>query len=561
MRRASTAVLCMSFITLLLAGLPQGALAAEFTVNTTADGSDSNLADAFCDADPGTPGQQCTLRAAIEQTNAQPGPDTVILPAGTYTIDSPTFPHHTVSDDLIIDGGGAATTTVNQDEANRIFEVAAGVKLDLRDVTVRDGVLAAPGGGIINHGTLILRRSTVKGNTAFGDDGGGIYASATATRTAVIDSVIGTPGLPNVALGAGADNPGGRGGGIGVEGGRLDVRRSLVEANEANEDTVFNVNGGGLYVQNTDDPVTIMDSTLRGNKANEGSGGGISYNDFGEDASLLIEGSTLSGNQANPCGGGIEGGGTSMTIVNSTISGNTTGNSGGGLCVEGAEIVHTTIAGNSSGFSNGIRARGSDTTTITGSILDNPGFNANCGEDPGATIASGGSNIDSGSSCGFPPGQSNIDPLLRGLKDNGGPTFTRALRPASPAIDAAAGGTAPARDQRGVPRGPDIGAYELARCGGLIVNRVGTSGRDELQGTSGLDGFLLFGGRDTAAGRGGKDAICGGPGSDTLRGGVGNDRLYGGPGSDLLVGGPGTGDLCVGGPGPDRLRGCERREG
>src|SRR5687767_9041399 len=105
MRRASTAVLAMTIISFLLAGLPQGALAAEFTVNTTADGEDLSTADPICDASV-APGRQCTLRAAIEQTNARPGRDTVILPSGTYTIDSGSFFHHTVSDDLIIDGGG-----------------------------------------------------------------------------------------------------------------------------------------------------------------------------------------------------------------------------------------------------------------------------------------------------------------------------------------------------------------------------------------------------------------------------------------------------------------------
>ena len=65
-----------------------------------------------------------------------------------------------------------------------------------------------------------------------------------------------------------------------------------------------------------------------------------------------------------------------------------------------------------------------------------------------------------------------IDPLLGPLQDNGGPTFTQALDPASPARDAGASdatcgfGSTPYLDQRGVsrPQGVacDAGAFELA---------------------------------------------------------------------------------------------------
>ena len=44
------------------------------------------------------------------------------------------------------------------------------------------------------------------------------------------------------------------------------------------------------------------------------------------------------------------------------------------------------------------------------------------------------------------------DPLLGPLADNGGPTFTHALLPGSPAIDAASTNWCPDTDQRGVTR-------------------------------------------------------------------------------------------------------------
>ena len=58
----------------------------------------------------------------------------------------------------------------------------------------------------------------------------------------------------------------------------------------------------------------------------------------------------------------------------------------------------------------------------------------------------------------------NTDPLLGPLADNGGPTFTQALLPGSPAIDAGVAVAGVTTDQRGVPRpqgtAPDIGAFE-----------------------------------------------------------------------------------------------------
>jgi hypothetical protein len=55
--------------------------------------------------------------------------------------------------------------------------------------------------------------------------------------------------------------------------------------------------------------------------------------------------------------------------------------------------------------------------------------------------------------------------VLGPLQDNGGPTWTHALLPGSPAIDRGEAGQCPATDQRGVSRpqgaGCDLGAFEL----------------------------------------------------------------------------------------------------
>ena len=182
------------------------------------------------------------------------------------------------------------------------------------------------------------------------------------------------------------------------------------------------------------------------------------------------------------------------------------------------------------------------------------------------------------------------DPAFNGGLLNQALTF--ALQAGSPAINKgdpnANGACDPsdagvAEDARGVPRTTggrcDIGAYELAKCHGLLVNRVGTNQDDtgtttELKGTAGADGYLglagddlLLGGRgndgmcggtgnDDLSGGGGKDALLGSDGKDALRGGKSKDLLIGGKGKDHLEGGPGH-DVCNGGPGHDTASGCK----
>ena len=56
--------------------------AASLTVNDTADRVDSQVGNGECRTSAGT----CTLRAAIQEANALPGPDTITVPTGTYAI-------------------------------------------------------------------------------------------------------------------------------------------------------------------------------------------------------------------------------------------------------------------------------------------------------------------------------------------------------------------------------------------------------------------------------------------------------------------------------------------
>ncbi|PYJ20253.1 MAG: hypothetical protein DME99_10485 [Verrucomicrobia bacterium] len=103
--------------------------------------------------------------------------------------------------------------------------------------------------------------------------------------------------------------------------------------------------------------------------------------------------------------------------------------------------------------------------------IGNTILNNNSGASIDGTISSHGYNIssdDGGSNLTGPGDQINTDLMLGPLQDNGGPTFTHALLPGSPAIDAGDPNFAPPPfyDQRG-PRFRrvfngriDIGSFE-----------------------------------------------------------------------------------------------------
>ncbi len=75
-------------------------------VNTTSNLSDSNINDGLCDIDLNTPGEQCSLRAAIEEANHRPGFDIInfnILPRGSEQTISPLSPLPTITAAVDID--------------------------------------------------------------------------------------------------------------------------------------------------------------------------------------------------------------------------------------------------------------------------------------------------------------------------------------------------------------------------------------------------------------------------------------------------------------------------
>jgi CSLREA domain-containing protein len=493
-----------------LASQPKTAVAPSrtFTVNSTADASDSNPGDGVCSASG-----PCTLRAAVEDANNDSGLTAVVVPAGTYTLTLGEL-QVTAPSGMDITGSGQNLTVVDGGNASRVFHVGdgsgtgngslvtlsslgvahglgpvdgssnpengGGVLIDGNTSALLDGVAVhdssttidganslGSGGGIADSGQLWLLNSHVYGNTA-NASGGGVFVDGAAQLEGVtIDHNTADANGPGLFGGGGVDNNG-----------TTTIAGSALSSNSA----PF---GGGLSNHGNGQ---VSRTTVDGNTATAGSGGGID-----NETSLSIVVSRVSHNSATLDGGGIFHFATSLDVQRSTIDGNSAGGDGGGVAADSQGVVLTddTLAGNAaSGTGGGVVAHWPVTlrnVTLAGNgggggigARDNGGENPqivtqdsivaanNGGNCDGALgVRSRGHNVDSDGSCTLagPGDVSNRDAHLGALNPNGGPTPTMALLVNSPAIDGGDGECA-AVDQRGVsrPQGPgcDIGAFELA---------------------------------------------------------------------------------------------------
>ncbi len=255
----------------------------------------------------------------------------------------------------------------------------------------------------------------------------------------------------------------------------LTVLDSLVTGNTASG------SGGGISMGTLGSgSLVVQNSTIAGNIATTGQGGGIDANN---DGSLTILNSTITGNQATAGqGGGIWtklAAGSTVTVQSSTIAGNSSALSGGGLYAANGSgtlaVESTIIAGNTDASATAPDVFGIGPTNLAHSLVgDNTGSGLT--EAPiGAPDASG--NLIGGPTNGI------IDPGLGSLADNGGAVPTMALLTGSPAIDTGSNPAGLATDARGAPyarvagAAADMGAYEVQTA--LMV----TSAEDRLDAT------------------------------------------------------------------------------
>ena len=240
-----------------------------------------------------------------------------------------------------------------------------------------------------------------------------------------------------------------RGGGVLNQNSTLWLTRVRIFENRA-----ANTGGG---VDNFGGTLNIVDSTIANNQAAHG--GGVFSDNI-----LFVYRSVFTGNSASDTGGAIDNN-LQAGLYNLTISGNSAasdalGQGGGGIFSDGEiQLNNVTLVNNAGrgGFMNQSTARVSNTIFAQNDDL-------NCvGTSP---IVSEDNNLDDDGSCGLTKtGDLTVpDARIDVLANNQGLTWTHALLPDSPAVDAGSNSTCLAFDQRGAARPADGNEDGVAVC-------------------------------------------------------------------------------------------------
>jgi CSLREA domain-containing protein len=259
--------------------------AETFTVNLITDVVDALLTDGICDTNLGTAGDQCSLRAAIQQANANAGANTIVLPGGTYVLTRAGTSENAavtgdldITDALTINGAGAHATVLEAAGLDRGFEIRSPAAVTIKGLTIQGG----------NPGN---------------STGGGILVNSGASLD--LDTVT----LQNNQVGTSAG-----GGGITNLGG-LSVSSSAIINNQAG------MNGGGLY--QSGGTSTWRNSTFSGNQS-KGSGGGIAgeNNAVIQLSNVTVAYNTADSDNNGGDGGGLYQSGSGLILQNSIVAHN-----------------------------------------------------------------------------------------------------------------------------------------------------------------------------------------------------------------------------------------------
>lgn len=400
------------------------------TVNSTTDEPDANPGDGKCKS---ATVKKCTLRAAVMESNALGGSNTIVLPSGTYFLtiagvneDNSATGDLDVKTGVTLAGGGATSTVLDAGLLDRALHVIGG-KLALKNLTIRNGLSLASGGGIyVNSGASVkLVKSVVKENVA-SYNGGGIagYGAITVKRSAI-----------------GPLNRDSFGGGGIASSFRLALTGSTVTQNSTGSSGGIG-QGGGLFMNGT---ATIRDSTIDNNIGKLGGG-------------IYLQTGTLQ-------------------LFNSTVADNSALEEGGGLYTNGtAQLLYTTLAGNDTPFgalAGGIFNNGGS-VSLYHSLLDLNRTDTVSDDCQGSINTTGFNLVFGTNGCTLnvnPKNLLGISSQLDALADNGGPTRTMSLQSGSDAIDVIPlkqcldpKSNPLVRDQRGEPRPADGDGNGKPRC-------------------------------------------------------------------------------------------------
>jgi hypothetical protein len=371
-------------------------------VTNTDDSGPGSLRQALADANDGD-----TINFAVAGT--------IGLTSGELLVDK----------SITISGPGAENLAVNGNAKSRVFHIASGETVTISGLTIINGYTAGFGGGIHNdHAALTLNNCTITGNSSSSNKGGGIYNDAEYVDGAPLGALL------DISNSSVTDNSGGgiynnaEGGGTAT----LEITDGIL-SNNSSGSAIYSHGWLCQFCGHGTATVQITNSSIRDNP------GGAIYSDTGQPGptTVSITNSTISGNG----GAAVYASTLTTTVVsNSTISGNSGGGiySDPGLNSGGSYIDNSTMNDNYVEIWN---------TGYPGTYIENTIFNVS----PGGhsivisyfPVTSNGYNVSSDDGGGYlngPGDQINTDPMLGPLQDNGGPTFTHALLPGSPAINA-----------------------------------------------------------------------------------------------------------------------------
>jgi hypothetical protein len=394
------------------------ACTADFLVDTAADDPGQALT---CD------GAGCSLRAAVARVNAGAGSTICIADGLSIAVATQLV----VTRDVTITGPSAICGT----GSDRVFHVAPGGALRLRDLTVCHGRLTdAQGAGVLvaSGATLDVDRVVFDDHAVISDtaeqEGGVIRADGDAVVE--IRNARFTNNHITVSAAATAFA---RGGAIAIQAGS--AARVVIEDTAFEDNTSTDV-GGAMYLAIDAANLTLARLLFARNSSDTGAAIDINCASTG---TFVIDSSTFASNMAP---NGVIYVCTAQTVRLSFCSadGNTT-----------SLVQFGAATGRAEWHANAIHAGAFDLCAGlgTGASLD-----YNVADRAGAVCPLGGTN---GSHDRL------VDPMLGPLADHGGPTATLALSPGSPAIDAG-GAMCPPIDQRGVARPAgaacDAGAFE-----------------------------------------------------------------------------------------------------
>lgn len=410
----------------------QSAPTTSFFVNSTGDSTDASAGNGICEATAGV--GDCTLRAAIVESNSLAGTQTISVPAGTYSVGS-SIP---VSASVNIVGAGKDITVIDGGNATRVFNVTGG-SFTLSNFTGQNGNAAGAGAG------------------------GFFYINQAAATLSISDCRL----YRNTASVWG--------GAIGVQtGASVTINRCNLENNTAGAGE-----GGAVNVFNTaPTALSVSDSRFSYNTAAYGA----AINLGASGLATSISNSTFDYNSATADGGAVYSNVTpTSTLTNSTFFNNTstghgmawTQNNSGTLNVTNSSFVGNSRAAATSGP---LRSQNSSTINLKNSLF----FGNYAGTVKEVCITAAGGVVNrnaynlfdiSDAHCAVGATDSVADAQIQmELKYSGGYVPTLALSAGSPAIDGGDSTGAPATDARGLSRvdapranvvsTTDIGSYE-----------------------------------------------------------------------------------------------------